>query len=100
MAGSSGIVAVRYPAADLELIEAARNIMGQTISQFTRSASIALAKAIIEAAADARRPAEMIIPLHFTVDGVQYRWLAAWQYGQEERTINITAFGRDPTTIL
>lgn len=47
-------VCVRYPAKDLELVEVAMSIMGDaTISVFTRSASVALAKAIIAAAADA-----------------------------------------------
>ena len=49
----SGIVPVRYPEADLELVKAARAIMGQSVSQFTRSASVALARAVLEAAADA-----------------------------------------------
>lgn len=54
MAGERNpVVPVRYPPADLEIIEAARLIMGQTISQFTRSASVTLGKAIIAAAADA-----------------------------------------------
>jgi hypothetical protein len=54
MAGQlNHVVPVRYPEPDLEIIEAARTIMGQTISQFTRSASVTLAKAIIAAAADA-----------------------------------------------
>jgi hypothetical protein len=46
------------------------------------------------------RPPLLVIPLHFTADEVQYRWQAAWQYGQDEQTIHITAFGRDPYTIL
>lgn len=47
-----------------------------------------------------QRPASLTAPLYFTVDGVQYRWLFSWRYGQSERTIDVTAFGRDPTTVL
>jgi hypothetical protein len=47
-----------------------------------------------------QRPPRLVIPLHFIADGVRYRWAAAWQYSQDERSIYITAFGRDPTTIL
>ncbi len=48
----------------------------------------------------ADRPAGLTIPLHFVTDSVRYRWLASWQYSQDERFIVITAFGRDPTVIL
>lgn len=46
------------------------------------------------------RPPRMVIPLHFTAGGTKYRWLASWRYDQDETRISITAFGRDPTTIL
>jgi hypothetical protein len=42
------------------------------------------------------RPSDMVVPLRFVAGGVQYNWLAAWQYGHDEQTIHITAFGRDP----
>ncbi len=51
MAAGQPIVAVRYPPAELEIVDAAREVMGQTVSQFTRSASVALARAILEASA-------------------------------------------------
>jgi hypothetical protein len=51
MAGERNpVVPVRYPPADLERIEVAMRIMGSpNISHFTRSASVTLANAIIEA---------------------------------------------------
>jgi hypothetical protein len=46
------------------------------------------------------RPPETTIPLVFVVDGVLYRWVAAWHYNQNELSIDIDGFGRDPSTIL
>jgi hypothetical protein len=74
MAGQSGIVPVRYPAADLEIIEAAMAITrSATISAFTREASVKLARALIEASvASGLRPGEL-------------DWDASWIEGQIER---------------
>jgi hypothetical protein len=47
-----------------------------------------------------QRPSSLTVPLYFTADGVDYRWLFSWRYDQSEQTIDITAFGRDGTTIL
>jgi hypothetical protein len=47
-----------------------------------------------------QRPFDLVVPLPFTAGGVQYRWLAYWQYGEDEQTIHITGFGRDPGTTL
>ncbi len=63
--------------------------------------------AAIEAELDAfvrlptpQRPADLTVPLNFTVDGVQYHWLFSWRYEATEQTVDITGFGRDATTIL
>lgn len=49
---------------------------------------------------DALQRTRSTIPLYFTAAGVHYRWQASWQYSEDERSIHMTAFGRDPTTIL
>ncbi len=70
MAGQP-IVCVRYPTHDLATIEEARAIMGQTVSQFTRSASVVLARAILEASIDS---------------GIaRTSWDACWIKGEVER---------------
>lgn len=48
----------------------------------------------------AQRPPGLIAPLRFNADGVQYRWLFSWRYEATEQTLDITGFGRDPSTAL
>jgi hypothetical protein len=49
-----------------------------------------------------QRPRDLVVPLVFQAGGVQYRWLAYWQYAdaKDESTIYITGFSRDPKTTL
>jgi hypothetical protein len=75
----------------------------ENIPEQRRDAIGAAVESVLDAFAQlptAQRPSSLTVPLHFTADGVQYRWLFAWRYEQTEQTIDITAFGRDPTTIL
>jgi hypothetical protein len=44
------VVCCRYGLSDLDTVKVAAEIMGQNLSVFTRTASVALANAIIEAA--------------------------------------------------
>ena len=50
---NSGVICVRFRGSDLAIIEEGRRVMGQTISQFTRSATTALGRAVLEAATEA-----------------------------------------------
>jgi uncharacterized protein (DUF1778 family) len=52
------VVCSRFGMSDLETVRVAADIMGQSVSTFTRTAAVTLAKAIIEAATDlgATRP--------------------------------------------